>query len=605
MWRDKKVGSKGYLGYINKIVKTVFRFAPIDALIIAMQKFLDGVVPTLQIVFVADFLDKAVAIANGKRDYNDIFLPIILLASSVAYIWISDRLIAFVQTKLEIKLKETLRVNITEKISKLEYKHIENEESWNLISRVAKQPEIDIKQGYSNLLSIIALVIKVLGMLAILFSKAWWTGVVIMVFSIPLFTLAIKSGKANYETQRDASNYRRRSDYIGAVLTERDAVDERTLFNYSDKLNKIWLGFYEKVRKMQYNTEKKWFIRTKMGSVITAILSIMILIILLKPVQAGSMSVGIFISISNAVLGLIEDMSWNLNFLMEELAKNKEYVSELENFFKLKECEGAIDKPSEEKINLKRLEFKNVCFKYPGTDNYILKNLSFVIEGGKHYSVVGINGSGKTTLTKLITGLYSNFEGDILINGVSIRKYSQSQLKSLTSVVYQDFAKYNISLRDNIALGDVLRLNGNFIDRDIEKAVTTIGLDEKVESLKNGLSTMLGKIKAEGVDLSGGKWQRIAMARAIISNSSIRILDEPTSALDPVSESKVYEEFEKISRGGTTIFISHRLGSTKLSDEIFVIGDGTIIEKGSHEELININGIYAKMYESQKEWYAC
>ncbi|MFL7795607.1 ABC transporter ATP-binding protein/permease [Clostridium chauvoei] len=596
---------KGYLGYICKVIKIVFNCAPIDALIIAMQKILDGIVPTLEVMFVADFLDKAVEILNGNRSYNEIFLPIILLGSAVAYTWISDKLLGFVQTRLEIKLKETIRVDITEKIAKLEYRHIESEASWNLISRVIKQPEIDIKQGYVNLFSILALVIKISGILAILFSKAWWTGIIILIVSIPLFVLAIKSGKANYQTYKDACNYRRRSDYIGAVLTDRDSVDERTLFNYAHKLNEIWLGFYEKVRIMQYKTQKKWFIRNKMGSVITACLSIFILIILLKPVQEGSMSVGIFISISNAILNLVGDMSWTLTYLMEDLAKNKEYINELCDFFILEECEGAIDKPAQEPVILKTLEFKNVYFKYPGTENYILKNLSFTIKGGKHYSVVGINGAGKTTLTKLITGLYSNFEGDILINGVSIRNYSQAELKALTSVVYKDFAKYNISLRDNIALGNVLRLNGNFIDRDIEKVITTIELDEKVKSLEHGLNSMLGKLKEDGIDLSGGQWQKVAMARSIVSNTSLRILDEPTSALDPISESKVYEKFEEISRGGTTIFISHRLGSTKLSDEIFVIGDGAIVEKGSHEELMELDGVYAKMYESQKEWYAC
>lgn len=596
---------KGYLGYICKVIKIVFNCAPIDALIIAMQKILDGIVPTLEVMFVADFLDKAVEILNGNRSYNEIFLPIILLGSAVAYTWISDKLLGFVQTRLEIKLKETIRVDITEKIAKLEYRHIESEASWNLISRVIKQPEIDIKQGYVNLFSILALVIKISGILAILFSKAWWTGIIILIVSIPLFVLAIKSGKANYQTYKDACNYRRRSDYIGAVLTDRDSVDERTLFNYAHKLNEIWLGFYEKVRIMQYKTQKKWFIRNKMGSVITACLSIFILIILLKPVQEGSMSVGIFISISNAILNLVGDMSWTLTYLMEDLAKNKEYINELCDFFILEECEGAIDKPAQEPVILKTLEFKNVYFKYPGTENYILKNLSFTIKGGKHYSVVGINGAGKTTLTKLITGLYSNFEGDILINGVSIRNYSQAELKALTSVVYQDFAKYNISLRDNIALGNVLRLNGNFIDRDIEKVITTIELDEKIKSLEHGLNSMLGKLKEDGIDLSGGQWQKVAMARSIVSNASLRILDEPTSALDPISESKVYEKFEEISRGGTTIFISHRLGSTKLSDEIFVIGDGAIVEKGSHEELMELDGVYTKMYESQKEWYAC
>ncbi len=226
--------------------------------------------------------------------------------------------------------------------------------------------------------------------------------------------------------------------------------------------------------------------------------------------------------------------------------------------------------------------------------------MSFVIEEGRHYAFVGANGAGKTTITKLITGLYEDFEGEILINGKSIKTYRQDQLKAMCSVVYQDFARYCISFRDNILLGDI----NSFDNLDnMNKSIETVELQDVVGGLPLGISSNLGKIKNDGVDLSGGQWQRIAMARGIVSPASIRILDEPTAALDPISESNVYEKFEEISRGQTTIFISHRLGSTKIADEIFVIGDGAIVESGSYEELMKRNGVYTKMYESQRSWY--
>ncbi|MGL5245141.1 MAG: ATP-binding cassette domain-containing protein, partial [Sarcina sp.] len=139
----------------------------------------------------------------------------------------------------------------------------------------------------------------------------------------------------------------------------------------------------------------------------------------------------------------------------------------------------------------------------------------------------------------------------------------------------------------------------------IEGAIETIEIKDKIDSLKDGIHTELGKLKEESVDLSGGQWQRIAMARSIVSDADLRILDEPTSALDPVSESKVYENFERISKNKTTIFISHRLGSTKLANEIFVLQNGELVEVGSHDYLMKLNGVYANMYESQREWYAC
>ncbi|GAA0122918.1 hypothetical protein UT300018_22350 [Clostridium faecium] len=340
-----------------------------------------------------------------------------------------------------------------------------------------------------------------------------------------------------------------------------------------------------------------------MGSIITALISILIVIVLISPVKQGLLTIGMFISVVNGIFSLVQMMSWQLAYYTQELATNKERLKDLTDFVNLEEREGAIDKPDESGIKLKSLEFKNVSFKYPGTDNYILKNISFNIEEGRHYAFVGVNGSGKTTITKLITGLYEEFEGEILINGINIKEYSHSKLKSLCSVVYQDFAKYFITLKDNIALGHIRKMDKGLSDEDINKVANIIDLTDVIEKLPKGLNSYLGKIKSDGLDVSGGQWQRIGMARSIISDASLRILDEPTAALDPISESNIYEKFEEISRGGTTIFISHRLGSTKLANEIFVIENGTIVEKGSHDELMDINGTYAGMYESQRSWY--
>jgi len=245
-------------------------------------------------------------------------------------------------------------------------------------------------------------------------------------------------------------------------------------------------------------------------------------------------------------------------------------------------------------MSFKTIEFRNVSFKYPGTDKLILDDISFIIENGRHYSLVGVNGAGKTTIIKLLTGLYTNYEGAILVDGRSISDLTQSEIKGLSSVVYQDFAKYYISLYDNIAIaGD-----------GVENAIELVGLSGAVEKLKDGVNTPLGKIYENGVDLSGGEWQRVAMARSVVNNAPLKILDEPTAALDPVSESAVYNNFERISKGGTTLFISHRLGSTKLADIIFVLSDGKIVERGSHSDLISLeNGVYAEMFNAQAEWY--
>lgn len=588
---------------ILDLVRLPIRCAPLYTILIVLFKLLDGIVPSIQVIAIAKFIDTSISVVSTDGNVRRVIPSMLLVAVLVAYGWLSETLVKIVDVKLEIKLREKFRVATVTKRSRLSYKYIENSKTWDLISRVCKDTEIKIKDGYINFLSFISLIIKVAGILIILIAQIWWVAVVTMVISIPLFRLSMKGGKASYESERAFWKNQRTYEYLGEVLLGREAVEERTLFRFSEEVNKKWWEQYEIFRKVTMRTSAKWFVRMKMGSIVTSFISIFIIVVLINPVISGTITVGMFISLVNAIVSLVHMMSWQLSNLVTELTVNKEYLKDLSDFIILEETEDAITLPLENIAPFKTLEFKNVRFKYPESENYILDGMSFVIEYGKYYAFVGANGAGKTTVTKLITGLYDEYEGYILIDGKNIKEYSQSYLKSMCSVVYQDFAKYFISFKDNISLGRVNGLKNGTNDELIESAITTMELSDVIEKLPNGMDSYLGKIKEGGVDLSGGQWQRVAMARTIISPAPLRILDEPTAALDPISESNIYEEFEKISRGGTTIFISHRLGSTKLADEIFVLGEGKVLEKGCHNELMNQNGIYANMYESQKGWY--
>jgi len=309
------------------------------------------------------------------------------------------------------------------------------------------------------------------------------------------------------------------------------------------------------------------------------------------------MSIGLFLSIFAAVMSLIETMSWSFTGTVSSITSNHQYLKDVDEFFKLSEENGALDEAGSRAI-LNTIEFRDVRFKYPGTDYYVLNGLSMKLESGKHYAFVGSNGAGKTTVVKLITGLYREYEGDIYLNDKQLREYELHELKSMFSVVYQDYAKYQVAMGDNIQFG-----NMNCRVDDINKAIESVGLQKVVQRMKKGLQTPLGKILEDGQDLSGGEWQRIAIARSLVNNNAIQILDEPTAALDPIMENKVYEEFRGVSKGRTTIFISHRLGSTKLADIIYVIESGKIAECGTHESLMLDGQIYEKMYTSQRKWY--
>ena len=245
------------------------------------------------------------------------------------------------------------------------------------------------------------------------------------------------------------------------------------------------------------------------------------------------------------------------------------------------------------------IEFCNVSFKYPRSENYVLKNINLTIRSGEHLSIVGLNGAGKTTFIKLLCRLYDVTEGEIKIDGINIKEYSDEEYRKLFAVVFQDFKLFAFSLKENITLGAAED------EAKIEEVLKLSGLYEDAMKLEHGLDTTLYKsFDEKGTELSGGQQQKVAISRALYRNAPIVILDEPTAALDPVAEYEIYKKFDTLVGGKTAIYISHRLSSCKFCDHIAVFAEDTIKEYGTHESLVNKeNGIYAEMFAAQAQYY--
>lgn len=253
-------------------------------------------------------------------------------------------------------------------------------------------------------------------------------------------------------------------------------------------------------------------------------------------------------------------------------------------------------------INLDQFEFKfeNVSFKYPGHENYVLKNVNLTINDGTKLAVVGVNGAGKTTFIKLIMKLYEPNEGRILLNGVDIKEYNREEYFKIFSPVFQNVECFAMPIYQNISFAEEENTDMDKVNAVLEQS----GLKAKIDSYEKGIHTNLLKIfDKEGIDLSGGEKQRLAMARALYKGGRVVILDEPTAALDALAEDKMYREFEKMIQGKTAVFISHRLGSTRFCDKIAMFEDGTVVEEGTHDELMAKNGKYAYMFQIQSQYY--
>lgn len=589
--------------------KIAFRVTPITVVFQFMLSiFIHAIMPTAMLALAtANFVDTATAILQGLRPSDDIYVPLILLlvvlgvSNTVGALW------QIVNARLTFNLQRKFRPAIMELCAKLDYRHIENNDSWELITRVSRDPVNAIIQGFSSYMQILVILIRMISILVLIITHVWWAALIISVFSAPVFYLAIRAGKKTYEAKRDAEKYNRRVEYLTEVLIGREAIDERTMFGYGDNINKRWLDQFEAGRILQMKVKVKQTLIFGGSAVSLTLVTVLIALTLINPVISGDMSAGMYMGIIVAVVGMIQQIGWMMGLALEQLSITREYMKDVTAFIELSQTKGVLDTPDYEPVSFKTLQFKNVRFMYPTGDRYVLDGLSFSLENGKHYAVVGKNGAGKTTIAKLLTGLYSGYEGEILIDGKELREYPVAAVKAMFSVVHQDFARYFIPLKDNIVVGDIAEYEKegyteNLINR-IEKSAKLAGLEETIIELKQGLDTALGKIIEDGQDISGGQWQHVAIARSILSRAPIKILDEPTAALDPISESRIYNEFETLAKGKTTVFITHRLGSTKLADEILVINDGKIVERGTHENLMDLCGEYAEMFEAQRGWY--
>ena len=341
-----------------------------------------------------------------------------------------------------------------EKQACFNYRHIENTKIYDLINRVCHSFESVVWQMYSQALDILYSVVFAIGIMVTLLSQVWWIGVLMTVVNIPMMYIAAKAGQNTYKEYKEMGEIDCKANYLSNILIKREVVEERNVFGFSAYLNNKYSEKFNFSRLFKMRVQLNNLLKLKAGGVITTIFSILTMLALFPLAISGEIDFGMFVGLTGAVFVLTNQFSWRVNWMVSETTKWREYLKDLTEFISLDEQENAIAVPISNMV-FNVIEFKNVSFKYPDTEKLILDNISFRIEYGKHYSFVGVNGAGKTTIINLLTGLYSNYTGAILIDGRSLCEHSQSEIKGLVSVVYQNFAKYYISFYDNIAVSDL------------------------------------------------------------------------------------------------------------------------------------------------------
>ncbi len=362
------------------------------------------------------------------------------------------------------------------------------------------------------------------------------------------------------------------------------------------------LGRYKALYDKLFNEQKKLVLKRHLWGFLTYLLSDIVLTLfyfsLILQAYARRITLGDFTFYSTTYLrgvsalhGLVRDIS--------EIYENNLFIAELIEYFReTEEDDTSSSAPLPKKIE--SIQFKDVWFKYPGTEDWALRGVTFELKPEKSVAIVGENGAGKTTIVKLLVRLYEPTKGAITLNHKEIKEYNIKGYRNLIGVSFQDFARFFFTVRENISIGDITK---DFSQEEIESAAKKANIHEKIQKLPKKYETTLGRWYHEGQEISYGEWQRIAISRALIKDCHIYILDEPTASLDAKAEHLVFEEFKKHVKGKMAMIVSHRFSNVRLADQIIVLENGEIIQRGTHEELVSKDGRYKQLYEYQARSY--
>lgn len=500
-----------------------------------------------------------------------------------------------------------IHMQLSMRTMKMKFEYTENSKMLDKIKRAERAfEETNLVQGITDgIVEVVSNVIVLAGVFYLVIHCSVTLLFPILLSFVVSSYVTMKNTKLKEEYYGVYADQTREQDYYMDQLTMSQYAKDIRIYDAPGMI----LENQAKMGENIYKTAKKYDIRQwkfdRTDTVITEICNIVIYIILGINTLLKKVTIGDFSSLVQSTIQFKQSMSeisrgfFHMRYTASVLKYFLEYM-EMVDKDEMDEHEQSIEIPNFTKAP--EIEFKNVSFKYPNTDVYILKNVNTVIHAGEHLSIVGQNGAGKTTFIKLLCRLYDVTEGEILLNGVNINRYEYREYIKILSVVFQDYKLMAFTIQENVALEHG---EDDGVHEKVRELCKLVELDSWIDTLDKKLDTNLYKMFDEsGIEPSGGQAQKLAIVRALYKDAPIVILDEPTAALDPVAEYEVYQHFDSLVGGKTAVYISHRLSSCRFCDRIIVFEGGGIIEDGSHDELMKIpGGFYANMYNTQAKHY--
>ena len=553
------------------------------------------------ILFVGKLIiDEVVALTQAKEVALDRIVE--LIAIEFALTIASDllaRLVGLIDTLLSERVGNETSLRIMSHAATLDLEDFEDSELQDRLERARRQASGRMTL-MGQIFNQVQDMVTIASFAAGLIFYAPWLLLLLAVALIPSFL-----GEAHFNAQSYWLNYhrapeRRQLDYVRQTAASVETAKEVKIFG----LHPFLIERYRELATRFYEANKGLAIRrASWGSVLSAVGTTAYYIayayIVWRTIH-GEFSIGDLAFLSGSFRRLHQMME-GLLVGFSQVAAQALYLDDLFSFFEIgpEITSPANARPFPQPIR-EGFVFDDVGFRYPGAERWAVRHLAFTLRAGEVLALVGENGAGKTTIVKLLSRLYDPDEGRILLDGHDLREYDLHQLRANIGVIFQDFVRFHLTAAENIAVG---RIDARDDRARIEEAAERSLADEVIERLPDGYDQLIGRRFRTGIDLSGGEWQKIAIARAYMRDAQVLILDEPTAALDARAEFEVFQRFKELSRGKTAVLISHRFSSVRMADRIVVLGEGTVEAMGTHQELLARGGRYAELFELQAAGY--